>query len=311
MVEPQLPARGKVYLSIIIVNWNTRELLAGCLQSVYETAGDLECEVFVVDNASTDGSIQMVRERFPQVRLIQNPRNVGFARANNQAIRKGSGHYVLLLNPDTEILPGALKTLMDFIESHPEAGAVGPMILNPDLTLQSSCNPMPTLCRELWRLMHLDRFLPQAVYREENWDTTVAHKVEVIQGNCLLLCREALSDIGLLDEAFFMFTEEVDLCYRLLRRGWSLYWMPMARIIHYGGQSTRQVAEEMFVELHRSKAIFFRKTRGRWGSLAYKLVLLAVILTRVLWNTMSLGMANRAGQRLCSYVKLLRMLPCL
>ncbi len=298
-------------LSVVIVNWNTRDLLAQCLSSIYIYPPVDEFEVLVVDNLSSDGSVQMVRERFPQVRLIQNTENVGFARANNQAILESTGRYVLLLNPDTEILPDALLTLLDFIEEHPEAGAIGPMILNPDFTLQSSCNPMPTLWREFWHLMHLDPILPQSVYREERWDTTIAHKVEVIQGNCLLIRREALSDVGLLDEAFFMFTEEVDLCYRLLRRGWSLYWVPMARIIHYGGQSTRQVAREMFLELHRSKVVFFRKTRGKWGGLVYKLTLLVTALTRLPWGVMSSGKSSQAAQRSRLYLDLLRVLPTL
>lgn len=298
-------------LSIIIVNWNTRDLLVQCLESVYAHSPNGEFEVFVVDNASTDGSAQMVRERFPQVQLIENGENIGFARANNQAIQESSGRHVLLLNPDTEILPGTLQTLTDFMEKHPEAGAIGPMVLNPDFTLQSSCNPMPTLWREFWNLMHLDRFLPQSVYREESWDTAIAHSVEVIQGNCLLIRREALSDVGLLDETYFMFTEEVDLCYRLLQRGWLLYWVPMARMIHYGGQSTRQAAKAMFLELHRSKVVFFRKTRGTWGSMVYKLLLLLMSLTHMLWVVISLGKQNTAPRRACLYLDLLRVLPSL
>jgi GT2 family glycosyltransferase len=298
--------------SIVIVNWNTRAMLTDCLESVFETGTGLEFEVFVVDNASTDGSAAMVRERFPQVRLIANAQNVGFARASNQVIKESVGRYVLLLNPDTKVLPGALRILCDFIESHTKVGAVGPMIVNPDLTLQSSCNPMPTLWREFWRLMLLDGIVPQSIYREEDWDTTAAHEVEVIQGDCLLLRREALSDVGLFDEAFFMFTEEVDLCFRLLQAGWLLYWVPMARVIHYGGQSTRQVAREMFVELHRSKVLFFRKTKGAWGSLLYKFMLLIAALTRVLWGIPSLRRAGcPSGQRSRLYLDLLRVIPSL
>jgi GT2 family glycosyltransferase len=298
-------------LSIVIVNWNTKAMLADCLESVFEPGTGLESEVFVVDNASADGSAAMVRERFPQVRLIANTQNVGFARASNQAIKESVGRYVLLLNPDTEVLPGALRTLCDFIESHTKVGAVGPMIVNPDLTLQSSCNPMPTLWREFWRLMLLDNIVPQSIYREEDWDTTAAHEVEVIQGDCLLLRREALSNVGLFDEAFFMFTEEVDLCFRLLRAGWLLYWVPMARVIHYGGQSTCQVARKMFTELHRSKVLFFRKTKGAWGCLAYKLILFLTALTRILASITSPSRSSQATQRSRSYIDLLRVLPSL
>jgi GT2 family glycosyltransferase len=298
-------------LSVIVVNWNTRDMLSRCLASIYTYPPGSEFEVLVVDNASSDGSAQMVQERFPQVRSIQNRENLGFARANNLAIRESRGRYVLLLNSDTEVLSGALQYLLDFIEKHTEAGAIGPKVLNPDLTLQSSCNPMPTLGRELWHLMHLDHLWPRSIYREENWDATVAHAVEVIQGNCLLIRRKALSDVGVLDEAFFMFTEEVDLCYRLLQRGWSVYWVPMARIVHYGGQSTRQALKEMFIELHRSKVVFFRKTRGAWGSVVYKLILLLTALTRLPWGLSGLGQSTAAAQRARLYLDLLRLLPSL
>jgi N-acetylglucosaminyl-diphospho-decaprenol L-rhamnosyltransferase len=298
-------------LSIVIVTWNVRDLLAQCLASVYAYPPAGEFEVFVVDNASSDGSAEMVQECFPQVDLIRSPRNAGFARANNVGLRASSGRYVLLLNPDTEILPGAVQTLLDFAEEHPEAGAAGPMILNPDLTIQSSCNPMPTLWREFWRLMCLDRFLAQSIYHEEKWDTGVAHPVKVIQGNCLLVGREALSDVGLLDETYFMFTEEVDFCYRLLQRGWGIYWVPMARIIHYGGQSTRQVPGKMFIELYRSKVAFFRKTRGKWGSVVYKLLLFVTALTRLPWGIGRTGKGEQAAQRRQSYLDLLRVLPYL
>ena len=167
-------------LSIIIVNWNTRELLARCLQSVgsgfefrvARSAGQsatcnpqpVTYEVFVVDNASTDGSAQMVRERFPWVRLTANSENVGFARANNQAIRKSKGRYVLLLNPDTEVHPGALETLTRFMDTRTKAGAAGARLLNPDGTLQAWCYPAPTLSREFWRLFYLDVFWPYGRY---------------------------------------------------------------------------------------------------------------------------------------------------
>jgi len=298
-------------ISIVIVNWNTRELLAKCLESIYAYPPPGAFEIIIVDNASTDGSAQMVRERFPRERLIQNTKNVGFARANNQGIRESSGRYALLLNPDTEVLPGALQTLMTFIEEHPRVGAVGPMVLNPDMTFQTSCDPLPTLRREFWRLMLLDRFWTRSVYREETWDPTVAHPVEVIQGNCLLIRREALTDVGWLDESFFMYTEEVDFCYRLLKGGWSLYWVPMARIIHYGGQSTRQVAKEMFLELQRSKVLFFRKTRGKWGGVVYKLILFVTALTRLPSGVVGSQRSGQAADRSRLYLDLLWALPSL
>jgi len=165
---------------------------------------------------------------------------------------------------------------------------------------------MPTLSREIWRLMHLDRILALSVYREEDWDATVSHKVEVLQGNCLLIRREALSRIGLLDESYFMFTEEVDLCYRLLREGWLIHWVPMARIIHYGKQSTDQVPREMFLELYRSKVNFFRKTRGAPGRLIYKLILCVMAISRLLYFG---SKPSSSQEKIRSYFDLLRSVP--
>jgi GT2 family glycosyltransferase len=250
----------------------------------------------------------MVRQDFPRVHLIENSENVGFARANNQGILQTTGDFILLLNPDTVVLPEALQILLDFIGNQDHIGAVGPMVLNPDLTLQSSCNPMPTLLREFWHLMHLDRILRLSVYGEEHWDAHVSHEVEVLQGNCLLIRREALSKIGLLDESYFMYTEEVDLCYRLLHAGWLIHWVPMARIIHYGRQSTDQVPAEMFLELYRSKLNFFRKTRGLAGAMIFKLILFVFVISRLLYSGIRPGSLQDRRQ---PYLTLLRSVPSL
>jgi len=252
-------------LSIIIVNWNTKNLLAGCLGSVEENVQTLErlnVETFVVDNASSDGSAAMVREEFPWVRLIANAENVGFACANNQAIRQSQGHYVLLLNSDTEIYPRATNLMVGFLETHPVAAGCGPRLLNADGSLQASCHPILTPGREFWRLMFLDRIWRRATYNQRRWDQEEPRRVEVIKGACLLLRRKALDQVGLLDEQYFMYTEEMDLCYRLLAAGWELWWTPRAAVRHYGEASTRQIAEDMYVQLYRSKAQFHRKFGG-------------------------------------------------
>lgn len=267
-------------LSIIIVNWNTRELLAGCLGSVvgcqlpvssYEDgcAGFAEprphllaAEVIVVDNASTDGSLEMLREQFPQVRLIANDENVGFARANNQAIRESKGRYIMLLNSDTEVHPGALEAMVAFMDAHPTAAGCGPRLLNSDGSLQPSCHPMLTPEREFWRLMFLDHIWRRATYDQERWNHTQPRQVEVIKGACLLLRREALDQVGLLDDQYFMYTEEMDLCFRLLQADWELWWVPWAAVLHYGEASSKQIAEEMYIQLYRSKAQFHRKYGG-------------------------------------------------
>ena len=284
-------------VSIVIVSWNTRELLAACLTSVREAAHEVDgrLEVVVVDNASRDGSPEMVHAQFPEVDLVRNTENVGFAAANNQAIRRTRGHYVLLLNPDTEGRPGVLGTLVGFLETHPQAGAVGPRVKGGRGEHQVSCYPLPTLWRELWRLLHLDRVSPQGSYPASLFEATTPQRVESILGACLLVRRHALEATGLLDEQFFIYTEEIDLCRRLQDHGWHLYWIPQALIIHYGGASTTQVGRPMFVELYRSKVQYFRKHFGRRGAIGYKAVLVATALPRL--AVASVAMAVRPAQR--------------
>lgn len=284
-----------MYLSIVIVNWNTRDILAQCLTSIYAYPPDGEMEVFIVDNASVDHSATMVREHFPQVRLIENNENMGFAKANNQAIRQSTGRYVLLLNPDTAAHPGALETLVRFMEEHREAGAAGAHILNPDSSLQLSCYPAPTLSRELWRLFHLDALWPYGQYRMADWSMNTPREIDAALGACLILRREALDKVGLLDEDYFIYSEEIDLCYRLRRTGWHIYWVPQAKVTHYGGQSTQQVASEMFVRLYQGKVVYFRKHHGWLYARLYKLILLTTALARLAASP--LAWLERAPQR--------------
>lgn len=268
-------------LSIIIVSWNTRDLLAQCLASIYTSSLTYSFDVWVVDNASDDGSAQMLRDEFPQVHLLANDENVGFARANNRAIRQSTGRYVLLLNPDTVVSLDAFQGLVHFMETHAGAGAAGPMLLNPDGSLQPSCHPAPTLSRELWRLFHLDSIRPYGIYRMDAWDTHRPRDVDVVQGACLLLRRSILDQIGLLDERYYIYSEEVDLCTRIQRAGWRLYWVPTAAVVHYGGQSTKQVALEMFLHLYRSKVLYFRRHYTRPTVWLYKLILAGSAVVRL------------------------------
>lgn len=268
-------------LSIIIPSWNTRDLLVDCLTSVYAHPPQCEFEVWVVDNASSDDSVAVTREKFPQVRLIENQENVGFAGANNQAIRKCNSQYVLLLNSDTKVKPGALQALLTFMDTHSDAGAAGSLLRNADGSLQTSSYPKPTLFREFWRLFHLDTLYPYGRYNMRQWDTAKPRQVDVLMGASLILRREVLEKIGLMDESYFMYSEEVDLCFRLQRAGWRLYWVPSSEVIHYGGQSTQLVALEMFITLYQSKLQFFHKHYGRFAAQLYKFVLVAAAMVRL------------------------------
>ncbi len=247
-----------IELSIIIVSWNTRELLARCLESVYATMQGRTFEVLVVDNASRDGSAQMVREQFPQVRLIENRENVGFARANNQALRESHGDYLLLLNSDTLVLPDAVEALLAFMERYSSVGACGPRLLSADGSVQVSCGQLPTFSRLLFDLTGLSRFNGHDDFPAGD----SARRVGWIQGACLLIRRETIGDVGLLDEDYFMYTEEVDWCYRASVVGWGLCYVPASRVIHYGGQSAARAPVQKRAQLYGSKLLFVRKHYG-------------------------------------------------
>ena len=303
-------------VSVVIVSWNTRELLRACLASVRAAAAELPggAEVVVVDNASRDGSPDMIREAFPEVDLVCNTTNVGFAAANNQGHRRTRGRYVLMPNPDTEGRP-FLRDLVAFLDAHPEAGAAGPRVFGSDGELQVSCYPLPTVGRELWRLLHLDRVHAHGTYPAGFFEATTPQPVDSILGACLMVRRAALDGADLLDERFFIYTEEIDLCRRLADRGWHLYWLPHVAIVHYGGASTAQVAPRMFLELYRSKVQYFRKHFGRRGVWGYKAVLLAAALPRL--GTAVVAMAVRPGERekwrtlMANYSALVSHLPAL
>jgi len=306
-----------INLSIIIVSWNTQELLANCLEAIKnDLAGmaGLRTETFVVDNASSDGSPAMVGGRFSWVKLLKSEQNMGFAGANNLAFGQCSGRYVLLLNPDTEIRPGGLAALIDFMETNPKVGAAGARLLNSDGSLQQSCYRSPTPGRELWLLFHLDKLFPGYVtYNMTEWDTDLPRQVEVLKGACMLLRREIIGREALFDDAYFMYSEEVDLCNRIHRAGWSLYWVPQAQVVHHEGQSTRQAAASMFLHLYRAKLLYFRKNGGQRAARFYKVVLLAAALARLALSPLAwLERPARRRRHLAlagRYWELLRLLP--
>jgi len=268
-------------LSIIIVNWNTKEYLKKCLQSIYNDDLSHSYEVIVVDNASTDGSKEMLHQLFPQVKTILNHQNLGFAQANNQAIQLSEGTYILLLNSDTIVREGAIESLVNFVENNPEVGCVGAKLLNPDNSLQFSCSPNPTLISEFMRMFHLPGIRPDGYYHMDRWKLNIPREVDVLIGACMLFRMSALEKIGSFDKQFFMYSEEVDLCYRIRQAGWKVFWSPDAEIVHYGGQSSKQVAAKMFIQLYKSKVLFFRKHRGQLAATIYKWILVTASLLRL------------------------------
>jgi len=249
-------------LSVIIVNWNTKNLLLQCLESVYQTIKRVEMEVFVVDNGSMDGSIAAAKGRFPEVKFIQNEINLGFARANNQALSLAKGRYLLLLNPDTQVKKGAMERLISFMDAHPEAGGAGAQLLNSDGSRQNSIANFPSLATELLNKSLLRWFFPSVFPgKERNYPEPI--EVDSVIGACMVVKRDAIEPVGLLDEGYFLFLEETDWCYRMRRTGWKIYHVPQAEIYHFQGKGVEMEKKKARVEYYRSLYRFFKKNRGR------------------------------------------------
>lgn len=270
-------------LSILIVNWNTRELLRDCLQSLQTYPSSEPMEVWVLDNASSDGSAQMVQTEFSTVNLLACERNLGYAAGNNLLLQRARGEYLLLLNPDTEVTEGALDTAVQYLRQHPEVAALGAKLVHPDGRVQRSVRGFPEPEAVLWEYLGLARLFPRSrrfgAYRM-TW-FTYDHIAEVDQpmGTFLLLSRRAVRAVGLMDERFPIFFNEVDWCYRAKRKGWKIIFHPEVVIIHHGGASTRQVRPQMVWESHRSLLRFYEKHyRQRLPTLLYWLIRASVIV---------------------------------
>ena len=237
--------KGKklLYLSISIVNWNTKDILRNCLKSIYESTHKISYEVFVIDNSSSDGSPEMVENEFPRVRLIENKENLGFAKANNQVIRLSNGRYILLLNSDTIVLDGALDKMVEFMNGHPDAGAAGCKLLDSDGSLQKSINKFPSLFHQCWGKSLLPTIFPKIkvsyVIDEPHFYSRI-QEVDWVTGAFLILSRHAVNQIGFLDERFFMYGEDTDLCWRIKKGGWKVYFYPETKVVHLGGVSVKK-----------------------------------------------------------------------
>ncbi len=262
-------------LVVITVSYNTRDLLADCLGSVLDglRRSDLDSSAWVVDNASSDGSASMVRERFPAVHLVALDANVGFAAANNVALeamafgRTVKPRHVLFLNPDTRVVGDALGTMVRFLDSTPSAGAAGARLVHSDGSFQHSAFAFPGLAQVFLDFFPLhQRLLDSRLngrYPRRSYDAECPFAVDHPLGAALAVRAETLSQVGGFDERFFMYCEEIDLCQRIKRAGWDVYCVPRARVVHLVGQSTRQFRDEMFVALWRSRYLMFEKYHGR------------------------------------------------
>ena len=256
------PEFVKPEISIAIVNWNTRDLLLKAIESLFASS-EPTIEVIVVDNASADASAQAVRSQFPDVVLIANAENIGYAAGNNQAIAVATGAYVLLLNPDVIIPQGGLARALAFMKTHEDAGALGVRQVHPGGKLQRSVRGFPSPITVLWELLGLARLMPKSrvfgAYRMTWFQYDRVMPVDQPMGTFLLLSSNALREVGVLDEAFPIFFNEVDWCLRCKRAGWQIYFTPDVEIVHYGGASTEQVGAAMAWESRRGLLQFFKK----------------------------------------------------
>jgi GT2 family glycosyltransferase len=277
---------GPVDVSVVIVNWNTEALLRDCLQSIKDQT-KVPHEVIVIDNASRDGSAAMVQSEFPEAVLIANSDNKGFAGANNQGLKIAQGRTVLLLNPDTIILDGAIDKMLAWLDRHPGVGCVGCQVLEGPEVIQRTCFADPNFINSLiieFGLMRLGRVVPffgRPWY--VNWDRRSERKVDVVSGMFMLVPKPVMDQVGLLDDAFFVYSEEADWCRRIRKAGYDCVFAPEAQIIHLdgGSKSTSQIRSRMFIQMHKSHLIYTRKHSGALGYWAARMIYLCTSTLRL------------------------------
>jgi N-acetylglucosaminyl-diphospho-decaprenol L-rhamnosyltransferase len=300
---------------VIIVSWNVKALLQRCLASVMESSARnaFECEIIVVDNASDDGSQDMVRHHFPTAKLIASATNLGFTKGNNVGIADSSGRYILLLNPDTEVVGNALSEMVAYMDHHPDAGALGPKVLFPDGRIQSSRRRFPTLATAFVESTVVQQWFPRnrtlAHYYVSDRSDDQEQDVDWIIGACLLIRRETWDQVGPLDEAFFMYSEELDWCRRAKALGWRVVYVPDATIVHHEGQSSIQVVPARHIYFQSSKVYYFRKHHGVLAAEGLRIFLLASYVYQLSLESIKWLIGHKRPlrrERMAAYLRVLR-----
>ena len=257
-------------LSVIIVNWNSSKLLRTCLKSILSSSAGCDLEVLVIDNASYDGSAEMVANEFPSVIFIQSEENMGFSGGNNRAFEESRGKNVLFLNPDTELVGDALHTMLAVLKTRPDAGVVGPKLVNPDLSVQIDCmRAFPTILNQLFDSSATRKVFAKFDFGgvkpvvEESNDPV---SVEMLPGTCVMLRREVFDQAGRFNEKYFMYAEDVELSYQVKNAGWTNYYVASAAVIHHGGRSSEQKGESFFSTVMMRETVweFLHATHGQW-----------------------------------------------
>lgn len=288
-------------VSIIIVNYNTKDLLSDCIKSIYENTKGVSYEIIVVDNASSDSSVEMLRDDFKKVSLIESKVNGGFAYANNLGIKVSCGRYVFLLNSDTIILEDVLEKMIGYMDENATIGMLGPKLLNGDLTHQTSISGFPTFKREVYHMYKLKNILRIPFIKRlfvrfagkfgskdvEQYMKNFQHidepeEVQVLVGAALLIRRQVIEDIGMLDERYFMYYEEIDFCLKASNAGWSRVYYPYGEIIHLIGGSSEKISEITFYERYRSMILYFRKNFGHSKEIFVRINLVIALGFRVI-----------------------------
>jgi GT2 family glycosyltransferase len=284
----------EIDVSVVIVSWNTRDILRDCLRSIFEQTREVSFEVFVVDNNSHDGSAEMVRTEFPSVKLTANAQNRGFAAGCNQGMRDASARYTLLLNPDTIVLDDAISRCVRYADLHADVGVVGCQVLIDENQIQQTGFSFPSPLNTFLALSGLSRAFPRSRLfgrpRLSWWGRDSEQDVDVVSGMFMLVRREAIAQVGHMDESYFIYAEEADWCYRFAQAGWRRVFTPCARIIHLDGgdRSTSQISVKMFVQLQKSLMIYHRKNQGlaAW-SLVKAIYVLSNSVRMVAWFVLS------------------------
>ena len=278
--------RSKLNLSVVILTYNIREMALECLESVRKASEGLQVEIIVSDNGSSDGTQEAIRQRFPEVILVENQENLGYATGNNRGITASSGRYVLILNPDTVVQKGALRLILQYMENHPECGMVGCRVLNQDGTVQQSCFPEWSLGYAAWIAFGLQILFPMnRINGKLTWSRKPPEQPVVVDrllGCFLWIRREVVEQVGRFDEDFFLYGEEEDLCRRVRDKDWEVHYYPEPQIIHYGGQSTQLVAERARIESNVSKVRWMKKHRSPEAVFVFRLIWSMALLIRIL-----------------------------
>lgn len=292
-----------VDLSIVIVTWNTRHVIEDCLDSIFANLGTLKAEVIVIDNASTDGSPELIAREFPQVKLIANEVNRGFAAGNNLGLRAARGEFILLLNPDTVIIGDVLEKGLDYARRSPTAGVIGCQVMESDTVVQRTCFRFPSSLHTFLWVTGLSAWFPRsriagrAAYGP--WNRDDEREVDVVSGMFMLLRRDAVDEVGLMDEDYFVFAEEADWCKRFWDAGWRCVFAPVGRILHVdgGSKSTEQAAVKMYVEMQKNLLLFHRKQLSATQAVITKLLFATSMVVRTIWWSTWASLADCRSSR--------------